>query len=177
MSLRMRKLHGHKEKLALCCAVLCCAMLCDATAYVEVCLPSRCLETGCITPLSYYCLRVLLSNDCFCGSAVRAWSKYAKINVSFKYSFINTFIHRYIHTYIHTYMHTRIYLKLYIHTSIHTLYRSIRTYMTVAEAQRSKTWTVFDRSESMTAGSNPALGAWMFNGVYMCFPVFVLSCV
>jgi hypothetical protein len=37
---------------------------------VVTCLPSRCLETGCITPLFYYCVRVLLSNASFCGSTV-----------------------------------------------------------------------------------------------------------
>jgi hypothetical protein len=41
--------------------------------------PSRCLETDCITPLLYYCVRVLLSNGCFCGSAVLVWSKYATV--------------------------------------------------------------------------------------------------
>jgi hypothetical protein len=29
-------------------------LLCDVTAYAEVCLPSHCLEVGCITPL-FYC--------------------------------------------------------------------------------------------------------------------------
>jgi hypothetical protein len=72
-SLRMRKLHGHKENTA---AVL----LCDVTAYVLVCLSSRCLETGCITPLFYFCMRVLLSNSCCCGSTVLAWSKYATVH-------------------------------------------------------------------------------------------------
>jgi hypothetical protein len=41
----------------------------------------------------------------------------------------------------------------------------------VAVAEQSKAWTVFDRSEAVTAGSNASSGAWMFNGV------FVLSCV
>jgi hypothetical protein len=41
-SLRMRKLYEHKENTA---AVL----LCDVTAYVEMCLSSRCLERGCLT--------------------------------------------------------------------------------------------------------------------------------
>jgi hypothetical protein len=69
-SLRMRKLHRHKENTAV--------VLCDVTAYAEVCLPSRCLETGCIIPF-YCCVRVLLSNGCFCGSTVLAWSKYATV--------------------------------------------------------------------------------------------------
>jgi hypothetical protein len=30
-------------------------LLCDVTAYAEVCLPSRCLETGCITLLFHCC--------------------------------------------------------------------------------------------------------------------------
>jgi hypothetical protein len=34
-------------------------LLCDVTAYAEVCLPSRCLETGCITPLFYCCVGVM----------------------------------------------------------------------------------------------------------------------
>jgi hypothetical protein len=32
-------------------------------------------KTGCITPLFYCCVHVLLSNGCFCGSTVLAWSK------------------------------------------------------------------------------------------------------
>jgi hypothetical protein len=56
-----------------------CVLLCDVTAYVEMCLPSCCLETGCITPLFYCCVGVLLSNGCFCGATVLAWSKYAII--------------------------------------------------------------------------------------------------
>jgi hypothetical protein len=67
-SLRIPKLHGHKENTV---AVL----LFDVTAYAEVSLPSRCLETGCITPLFYCCVPVLLSNGCFCGSTVLPWSK------------------------------------------------------------------------------------------------------
>jgi hypothetical protein len=67
----MRKLHGHKGNTA---AVL----LCDVTAYAEVCLPRRCLETGCITPL-FCCVHVLLRNGCFCGSTVLAWSKYGTV--------------------------------------------------------------------------------------------------
>jgi hypothetical protein len=35
-----------------------------------VCLPSRCLEAGCITPLFHCCVRVLLTNGCFCDSTV-----------------------------------------------------------------------------------------------------------
>jgi hypothetical protein len=31
-------------------------LLCDDTAYAEVCLPSRCLETGCITPMFHCCV-------------------------------------------------------------------------------------------------------------------------
>jgi hypothetical protein len=54
-------------------------LLCDVTTYAEVCLPSRCLETGCITPLFYCCVRVLFSNGRFCGSTVLAWSKYGTI--------------------------------------------------------------------------------------------------
>jgi hypothetical protein len=30
-------------------------LLCDITAYAEVCLLSRCLETGCINPLFHHC--------------------------------------------------------------------------------------------------------------------------
>jgi hypothetical protein len=33
------------------------ALLCDVTVYAEVCLPCRCLETGCITPLFHRCSR------------------------------------------------------------------------------------------------------------------------
>jgi hypothetical protein len=67
----MRKLHGYKENAV--------GVLRDVTAYAEMCLPSSCLETVCITPLFYCCMRVLLSRSCFCGSAVLAWSKYAKL--------------------------------------------------------------------------------------------------
>jgi hypothetical protein len=42
-------------------------------------LSSRCLETNCLTPFFYCCVRVLLNNGCFCGSAVLAWSKYATV--------------------------------------------------------------------------------------------------
>jgi hypothetical protein len=55
------------------------ALFCDLTAYTELCLPSRCLETGCITQLFYCWVDVLLSNGCFCGSAVLTWNKYATI--------------------------------------------------------------------------------------------------
>jgi hypothetical protein len=34
-------------------------LLCDVTVYAEVCLPSRCLETGCIITLFYGCVRVV----------------------------------------------------------------------------------------------------------------------
>jgi hypothetical protein len=44
-----------------------------------ICLPSCCLETGCITPLFCCSTCVLLSNGCFSGSTVFAWSKYATI--------------------------------------------------------------------------------------------------
>jgi hypothetical protein len=47
----------------------------------EVCLPSRSLEAGCITRLFHCCVRVLLRNGCFCGSAVVAWSKYATVYI------------------------------------------------------------------------------------------------
>jgi hypothetical protein len=50
-------------------------LLCDVIAYAEVCLPSRCLDTGCIIPLFYCCERVLLRKGCFCGSTVLARSK------------------------------------------------------------------------------------------------------
>jgi hypothetical protein len=41
------------------------ALLCDVTAYAQVCLPSRCLETGCITPLFHCCVyRGVLSSRC-----------------------------------------------------------------------------------------------------------------
>jgi hypothetical protein len=43
--------------------------------FAGTCLSSRCLETGCITPLFYCCVRVLLSNGCFCCSTVLARSK------------------------------------------------------------------------------------------------------
>jgi hypothetical protein len=45
-SLRMHKQHGHKEDTA--------AVLCDVSGYAEVCLPSSCLETGCIIRCVYY---------------------------------------------------------------------------------------------------------------------------
>jgi hypothetical protein len=44
-----------------------------------VCLPSRCLETGCIIPLFYCYVRVLHSNGCSCGLTFLAWSKYATV--------------------------------------------------------------------------------------------------
>jgi hypothetical protein len=71
MSLHMCKLHGHKENAAV--------FLCDVTAYTEVCLPSRCIETGCMMPLFYCCVRVLLRNSCFYSSTILAWRKYATI--------------------------------------------------------------------------------------------------
>jgi hypothetical protein len=37
------------------------------------------LEAGCITPLFHCCLRVLLINDCFCGSNILACNKHATI--------------------------------------------------------------------------------------------------
>jgi hypothetical protein len=43
---RMRNLRGHKENTAP-------VLLRDVIAHGEMCLPSRCLETGCITP--FYC--------------------------------------------------------------------------------------------------------------------------
>jgi hypothetical protein len=69
----MRKLQGHKENIAAYC--------CNITAYAEMCLPSRYLERGYITPLFYCCVRVLPSNGCLCGSAVLAWSKYVTISM------------------------------------------------------------------------------------------------
>jgi hypothetical protein len=36
-------------------------LLCDVAAYAEVCLPTRFLETGCITPLFCCCVRVIQS--------------------------------------------------------------------------------------------------------------------
>jgi hypothetical protein len=54
-------------------------LLCDVTAYAEVCLPSRCLESVCIILLFYCYERVLLSNGCSSGSTVLAGSKYATI--------------------------------------------------------------------------------------------------
>jgi hypothetical protein len=71
----MRMLHVHKENAA--------AVLCDVTAYTEVCLPSRCLETGCTNPLFYCCVHVLLRKGCFCGSTILARSKYATISLTF----------------------------------------------------------------------------------------------
>jgi hypothetical protein len=67
----MRKLRGHKESIA--------SVLCDVTAYAEVCSPSRCLETGCITPMLHCCVRISISNGGFRGSAVLAGSKYATV--------------------------------------------------------------------------------------------------
>jgi hypothetical protein len=46
---------------------------------VATCLPSCCLEMGCISPLFYSCVHVLLSNGCFCGATVLAWGKYATV--------------------------------------------------------------------------------------------------
>jgi hypothetical protein len=34
-------------------------LLCDVTAYAEMCLPSRCLEAGRITPLLYCCVQAM----------------------------------------------------------------------------------------------------------------------
>jgi hypothetical protein len=56
-SLCIRKLREHKENTVT-------VLLYDVTVYVEVCLPSRCLEMGCVTPLCYCCVHVLLSNGC-----------------------------------------------------------------------------------------------------------------
>jgi hypothetical protein len=47
--------------------------------FAGTCLSSRCLETGCIAPLFYCCVLVLLSNGCFCDSTILAWRKYAAI--------------------------------------------------------------------------------------------------
>jgi hypothetical protein len=68
----MRKLHGHKENTAT-------IVLCDVTAYAVVCLPSRFLETCCITPLYYCFVCVLLRNSCYYASAVLVWGRYATI--------------------------------------------------------------------------------------------------
>jgi hypothetical protein len=46
-----------------------------------MCLPSRCLEAGYITPLFRCCVHVLLRNCCFCGSTVLTWDKYATIHI------------------------------------------------------------------------------------------------
>jgi hypothetical protein len=54
MSLCIRKMHGHKVNTA--------AVMCDVTAYAVVCLPSRCLETGCGTPLLSCCVCVLATS-------------------------------------------------------------------------------------------------------------------
>jgi hypothetical protein len=54
-------------------------LFCDVIAYAEVRLPSRCLETGCITQLFSCCDHALFSNGCSCGSTVLARSKYATI--------------------------------------------------------------------------------------------------
>jgi hypothetical protein len=55
------------------------------------CLPSRCLQTGCLTSLFYCCVRVLLSNVCFSSSTVLAWCKYATIlGVSAKGTFLTS---------------------------------------------------------------------------------------
>jgi hypothetical protein len=51
----------------------------NSLSIVEACLPSRCLETGCITPFFYCCMRVLLSNGCLSGSTILAWGKYGTI--------------------------------------------------------------------------------------------------
>jgi hypothetical protein len=56
------------------------SLLLRAFTYVKMCLLSHCLETGCITPLFYCCVRVLLSNGCFSGSIVLAWSKYTTVH-------------------------------------------------------------------------------------------------
>jgi hypothetical protein len=40
------------------------------------------LKTGCIIPLFYCCVSVLLSNGCFSGYIALAWSKYATIYTS-----------------------------------------------------------------------------------------------
>jgi hypothetical protein len=37
------------------------------------------IETCCITPLFCCCVRVFLSNGCFCGFTVLAWSKYVTL--------------------------------------------------------------------------------------------------
>jgi hypothetical protein len=46
---RIRSLGGYKESTVP-------LLLCDVIAYAEMCLPSRCLETGCITTLFYCCV-------------------------------------------------------------------------------------------------------------------------
>jgi hypothetical protein len=48
-------------------------------AWAKMCLPSRCLEADCITPLLHCCMRVFLRNGCFCGSTALVWSKYATV--------------------------------------------------------------------------------------------------
>jgi hypothetical protein len=69
-SMRMYKLHGHKENT-------------DAVLLRgSTCLPTRCLEMGCITPLFYCCVRALLSNGCFCGSTVNTLQYLSKKNVN-----------------------------------------------------------------------------------------------
>jgi hypothetical protein len=40
-------------------------LMCDVTAYAEMCLPSHCLETGCIILLFYCCVCVSSSSGCF----------------------------------------------------------------------------------------------------------------
>jgi hypothetical protein len=50
---------------------------CIAQSDTRNCLPIRCLETDCITPLFYCCVRVLLNKGYFCGSTVLARGIYA----------------------------------------------------------------------------------------------------
>jgi hypothetical protein len=47
--------------------------------------------------------------------------------------------------------------------------------MPVTVAERSTAWTVFARSDAVIVGSNPNRGMDVY--MYVCFSVFVLSCV
>jgi hypothetical protein len=62
----------------------------------QKCLRSRCLEVGSMTPLSYCCVRVLLSNGGFCGSTDLAWSKYATLYLVSQCSCVDVLVYLFV---------------------------------------------------------------------------------
>jgi hypothetical protein len=56
-------------------------LLFRAVTSAGTCFSRSCLATRWSNPLFHCCVRVLLSNGCFCGSTVLAWSKYVTISI------------------------------------------------------------------------------------------------